>query len=152
MTAVSQIGFVLYTPAFSAISVSLRLSSNEVQLTLTSYLLAFGLAQLVYGLLSDCWGRKKLLIIGVGVFSVGCLCAFVATGYRSFSFSERLASPPFLVWVGYLFRRCCLLYRRTIEPPLCQIMRHCLCDKVGLGTHSHLRVCYVGFLYPNPPG
>ena len=88
MAAITQVGFVLYTPAFTDIALSLHLTANEVQSTLTSYLFGFGVAQLFYGPLSDCLGRKKLLLTGLAMFSLGCLWSVFANGYWSLLLSR----------------------------------------------------------------
>lgn len=51
----------------------------SVQLTFSAYVLMFGAMQLVYGPLSDRYGRKKLLLIGLGVALIGSVLAALAT-------------------------------------------------------------------------
>ncbi len=53
-------------------------SQERVQLTLAAYLAMFGLTQLVYGPLSDNFGRRRLLMIGTVVSLVGSLIAAFA--------------------------------------------------------------------------
>jgi len=52
----------LYLPALPAIRASLNASMGEIQLTLTALLLAFGISQLVWGPLSDRFGRRPILL------------------------------------------------------------------------------------------
>ena len=68
----------LYLPALPAIRESLGASMAEMQLTLTALLLAFGLSQLVWGPLSDRYGRRPILLWGMCAFvlaSLGCALA-----------------------------------------------------------------------------
>jgi multidrug resistance protein len=81
MVAITQAGLALYTPAFVQIAQSLNISATLVESTLTSYLLGFGVSQLVYGPLSDSFGRRKLLLAGMMIFSLGCLWAIFANHY-----------------------------------------------------------------------
>ncbi|NNM59744.1 MAG: multidrug effflux MFS transporter [Legionellales bacterium] len=55
-------------PSLPAISQAFGVSGNQVQLTLSAYMLGFGLSQLIYGPLSDRWGRKSVLIGGCLLF------------------------------------------------------------------------------------
>jgi len=49
-----------------------------VQLTLSVYLLLFGTAQLIYGPLSDRYGRKRLLMLGLTLAAIGSALAAMA--------------------------------------------------------------------------
>ena len=51
-----------------------------VQLTFSAYVLAYGGMQLVYGPLSDRHGRKRVLMIGLGVAGLGSLMGALSTG------------------------------------------------------------------------
>ncbi len=68
----------LYLPALPAIRESLGANMTEIQLTLTALLLAFGLSQLVWGPLSDRYGRRPILLAGMSAYvlaSVACVAA-----------------------------------------------------------------------------
>ena len=68
----------LYLPALPAITDGFGAGMGQAQLTLTALLLAFGLSQLVWGPLSDRFGRKPILLWGVGAYvlaSVACALA-----------------------------------------------------------------------------
>lgn len=58
----------LYLPALPALRASLGASMAQVQLTLTALLLAFGFSQLVWGPLSDRFGRRPILLWGTGLY------------------------------------------------------------------------------------
>ncbi|NJO22224.1 MAG: multidrug effflux MFS transporter [Sphingomonadales bacterium] len=52
--------------------------ANETQQVLTSYMLGLGFGQLVWGPLSDRFGRKLLLLLGLLVFVIGALACLLA--------------------------------------------------------------------------
>jgi len=69
-----------HLPSLPAISETLGISGNDVQHTLTFYLLGFSVSQLIYGPLSDTYGRKKILIGGLIVFLLGnTACALTSS-------------------------------------------------------------------------
>ena len=68
----------LYLPALPAIRESLDASMADIQLTLTALLLAFGLSQLVWGPLSDRYGRRPVLLWGMGAYVLASLACVAA--------------------------------------------------------------------------
>lgn len=68
----------LYLPAMPAIADGLAASAGQVQLTLTALLLAFGTSQLVWGPLSDKYGRKPILLVGMVAYTVASLASVLA--------------------------------------------------------------------------
>lgn len=66
----------IYLAAMPTIQHLFHASGTEVQLTLALFFVCFAVMQLVWGPLSDRFGRKPILIIGIGVFMIGSLgCA-----------------------------------------------------------------------------
>src|SRR6185312_6772005 len=66
-----------YLPSLPAISQAFHAPASHVQLTITLYIFGFGLSQLIYGPLSDRYGRKKILIGGLILFLIAnTFCAF----------------------------------------------------------------------------
>jgi DHA1 family bicyclomycin/chloramphenicol resistance-like MFS transporter len=68
----------LYLPALPAIKSEFGAELSHVQLTLSALLLAFGTSQLVWGPLSDRFGRRPILLWGLGAFTMaglGCVMA-----------------------------------------------------------------------------
>ncbi len=69
-------------PALPAIGDALGVSEeNRRQLVITAYLLGFGVAQLIYGPLSDRYGRKVLLVISLAFYGVFALLAGIASSF-----------------------------------------------------------------------
>lgn len=67
----------LYLPALPAIALGYGASMAQAQYTLSSLLLAFGISQLIWGPLSDLYGRKPILLAGLGMYT----CAAVGAAW-----------------------------------------------------------------------
>ncbi len=66
----------LYLPALPALTEGFGAPVSQAQLTLTTLLLAFGISQLVWGPLSDRFGRRPVLVCGLAAYTVASLgCA-----------------------------------------------------------------------------
>lgn len=78
LSAVGPFAIDMYLPAMPALAASLGVTETAAQLTLTSYFVAFGLAQLAYGPWSDQSGRKRPLYVGLVIFIIGSILAAVA--------------------------------------------------------------------------
>ncbi len=60
----------LTIPLISVFSTSLNISSNEAALTSTIFCIFFAAGCLIYGPLSDRHGRKKIIVIGMGLLAI----------------------------------------------------------------------------------
>ena len=68
----------VYLPALPSLQQDLGASMAQVQMTFAALLLSFGISQLVWGPLSDRFGRKPILLWGMGAYvlaSVACVLA-----------------------------------------------------------------------------
>ncbi|WP_042342299.1 multidrug effflux MFS transporter [Calothrix sp. PCC 7507] len=76
LAALPPLSIDMGLPAFPTISASLNASSGSVGLTLSLFMAGFAIAQLIFGPLSDRYGRKPILLIGCGLFALaGAACA-----------------------------------------------------------------------------
>jgi DHA1 family bicyclomycin/chloramphenicol resistance-like MFS transporter len=63
----------LYLPALPGLTQELGASMAQAQLTLTALLLAFGVSQLFWGPLSDRFGRRPVLLLGMAAYVVASI-------------------------------------------------------------------------------
>ena len=68
----------LYLPALPALTSSFSAPIAQAQLTLSALLLAFGVSQLVWGPLSDRFGRRPILLIGLAAYVVAAIGSTLA--------------------------------------------------------------------------
>ena len=69
-------------PALSLIGQDLHVEAdNDRQLVVSALFLGFGVAQMIYGPLSDSIGRKRTIYIGYVVFLIGCLLSILSTSF-----------------------------------------------------------------------
>ncbi len=65
----------LYLPALPAITEGFGANASQSQLTLSALLLAFGLSQLVWGPLSDRYGRRPVLLVGMVAYTAASIAS-----------------------------------------------------------------------------
>ena len=68
----------LYLPALPAMTTSLGAPTSQAQLTLSALLLAFGCSQLVWGPLSDRFGRRPILLWGLAAYTLASIGSMLA--------------------------------------------------------------------------
>ena len=72
----------MYLPAFPSIAKDFHVLPSAVQATLAAFTIGMGVGQLVYGPLSDQFGRKKNLIFGMVLYAVAsALCAAAPSAF-----------------------------------------------------------------------
>ncbi len=80
LTAVVALSIDMSLPAQPTLARTFQVDSETAQLTLSVFLIGFAAAQLVVGYLSDAWGRRRVVLGGLAVFSVaGLACAVAPT-------------------------------------------------------------------------
>src|ERR1700676_2266528 len=76
LTALGPLSMDMYLPSLPEIGRALHASTAQVQLTISSYLFGFAVGQIVYGPISDRFGRKPVLLAALALYSLGtCGCA-----------------------------------------------------------------------------
>ena len=68
----------LYLPALPALTGSFSAPMSHAQLTLSALLLAFGVSQLVWGPLSDRFGRRPILLCGLALYLIAAIGSALA--------------------------------------------------------------------------
>jgi DHA1 family bicyclomycin/chloramphenicol resistance-like MFS transporter len=79
ITALAPFSLQIYLPALPAIQASFAVTPGIVQLTLSLSILANALANLAYGPLSDHFGRRPVLLVGLAAFIAGSLACALAS-------------------------------------------------------------------------
>jgi DHA1 family bicyclomycin/chloramphenicol resistance-like MFS transporter len=68
-----------YLPAFPAIGASLSATPVQVQQTLTAFMLPFAFMMLWHGALSDALGRRRVILVGLAVYTLASAFCIFAT-------------------------------------------------------------------------
>ncbi|MFE7354509.1 multidrug effflux MFS transporter [Streptomyces sp. NPDC057543] len=80
LTALPPLSMDMYLPALPAVTESLHAPAATVQLTLTACLAGMALGQVVVGPMSDRWGRRRPLLLGMIIYVVAtAICVFAPT-------------------------------------------------------------------------
>lgn len=90
MTAMGPVSTDLYVPALPQLAAELATTPARVQWTLSSYLIGFAIGQLVYGPLSDKYGRRPLLMAGFAAYLLGTALSAFATSIEFLTLSRML--------------------------------------------------------------
>ncbi|HEX2479378.1 MAG TPA: multidrug effflux MFS transporter [Geminicoccaceae bacterium] len=78
ITALAPFSLQIFLPALPAIQASFAVTPGIVQLALSLSILANAVANLAYGPLSDHFGRRPVLLVGLAAFIVGSLACALA--------------------------------------------------------------------------
>jgi DHA1 family bicyclomycin/chloramphenicol resistance-like MFS transporter len=78
VSAVSPLGINMYLPSMPGMARALGVDFTTIQLTLSLYLAAMALGQLIIGPLSDRFGRRPVLLTGMAAFVAGSLICLLA--------------------------------------------------------------------------
>jgi DHA1 family bicyclomycin/chloramphenicol resistance-like MFS transporter len=82
----------IYLPILPELEEILKTTSQTAKLTVTIFLLGFALSQLVWGPLSDRYGRKAVLLVGIAISIAGVLLAASTTNVYLFMAARFLES------------------------------------------------------------
>ncbi len=91
LTSISPLAIDVYLPSFTQISKYFYTSIDQIEVTLSIYLIGFALGQLVGGPLSDRYGRKIFIFVGLSI-------------YILFSFMISISSSVEQLWVFRFFQ------------------------------------------------
>jgi len=78
LSMISPLSIDTFLPSFPTIARDFNLSSWQVQQIITAYLLPFACFALVHGPLSDALGRRKVVIGGLVLYTIGSIGCFLA--------------------------------------------------------------------------
>jgi MFS transporter, DHA1 family, multidrug resistance protein len=94
LIALGQISSAMYIPSMPSLVDTFSTMAERVNMTLTLFFVGFGFSQLIYGPLSDRFGRRRILFLGMSVFMIASLASALATSI------EMLIVARFMQGVG----------------------------------------------------
>jgi len=94
LTAFGPLSIDMYLPSLPALAADLDASTSRVQMTLSSYFLGGALGQLLIGPLSDRFGRRPLILAGMGLYVLTSAFCALSSGV------EMLIAQRFLQAIG----------------------------------------------------
>ena len=77
-----QISESIFTPVLPQLSRALRVRAQTVQLTMSTYFIAFAVGVLFWGWLSDRIGRRQAMLLGIVVYLIGNCGLLVAPHFN----------------------------------------------------------------------
>lgn len=78
LAALGPLSNDLYVPSLSLVAAGLGVDGGAVQLTMSALLIGFSLGALIYGPVSDCFGRKPVLLFGLAVYIIAAASSTLA--------------------------------------------------------------------------
>ncbi len=79
LSAFTPLSIDMYLPALPTIVSALDSTAGDIQLTLSSFMLAFGFGQIFYGPAGDRFGRRWVILSGIAIYIATTIgCAFAA--------------------------------------------------------------------------
>jgi DHA1 family bicyclomycin/chloramphenicol resistance-like MFS transporter len=95
LAACGPISIDMYLPSLPSITQAFLVSASAAQTTLTSFMFGFSIGMLLYGPLSDSFGRRPVLLGGIVMFalaSVACALSFSIGSLVVFRFVQALGA------------------------------------------------------------
>lgn len=109
LSAFGPMSLDLYLPAFPQVAASFGVETGAIQFTFSASLLGLSLGQLLYGPMSDRYGRKRPLLFGLTLFIVASLACAVAPSLPllvAFRFIQALGGCAGIVIARAIVRDC----------------------------------------------
>jgi len=78
LTASGTLGMHMIIPALPSVATALGVGAGTIQLAITLYLVGLAIGQLVYGPISDRFGRRPVLLAGLSLYTVAGVVAAAA--------------------------------------------------------------------------
>lgn len=79
-----QLAIDIYVPALPAMAQFFSTSPQAIQSSVSGYMAAYALGQLVFGPVADAYGRRRVLAFGLVVYTIGCLLSLGAPNLETF--------------------------------------------------------------------
>jgi DHA1 family bicyclomycin/chloramphenicol resistance-like MFS transporter len=81
MDLLAGMEFDIFVPSFPELQSQFHLSAFLVEALLSINFIGYCISLFVVGGLSDHYGRKPMILIGLILFIIGCLCCLLETNY-----------------------------------------------------------------------
>ena len=123
LAAVPYSGIDINLPALAATGATLGVSPSEVGLTMSAFMLSLAVAPLIYGPVSDRFGRKPVIAFGVTLFvaaSLACAAAQALPALLISRFVQGISRRPPAHCIDLLspsFATCSMRRRRAPRSP-----------------------------------
>ncbi|WP_203640301.1 multidrug effflux MFS transporter [Levilactobacillus andaensis] len=79
-----QISESIFTPVLPQLQRAFAVSANRVQLTMSTYFVAFAIGVLIWGQLADKWGRRPAMLAGIAVYLLGNCGLYLSGSFLPF--------------------------------------------------------------------
>ncbi|MBU9167189.1 multidrug effflux MFS transporter [Burkholderia gladioli] len=79
-----QLAIDIYVPALPAMAHFFSTSPQAIQSSVSGYMAAYALGQLIFGPVADAYGRKRVLAFGLVIYTIGCLLSLGAPNLETF--------------------------------------------------------------------
>jgi DHA1 family bicyclomycin/chloramphenicol resistance-like MFS transporter len=96
-------------PAFPQMAAELQASPVAMQQTISVYMIAYALMSLLHGPLSDSFGRRRVILVGVAIFvlaSIGCAASGSLGGLLAFRALQGMSAGAGLIVGRAIIRDC----------------------------------------------
>lgn len=78
LMAFGPLSIDMYLPAFASIAADFNVSTARVELSLASFFIGLAAGQLLHGSLSDRFGRRPVVLFGLGTYVLACVACALA--------------------------------------------------------------------------
>jgi DHA1 family 2-module integral membrane pump EmrD-like MFS transporter len=84
LASAGQFAIDIYVPALPAMARFFATSPQAIQSSVSGYMAAYALGQLIFGPVADAHGRKRVLAFGLVLYTIGCLLSLAAPNLETF--------------------------------------------------------------------
>ncbi len=79
-----QLAIDIYVPALPDMARYFGTSPQAIQSSVSGYMAAYALGQLIFGPIADAYGRKRVLAFGLIVYTIGCALSLTTSNLETF--------------------------------------------------------------------
>ena len=90
LSVTNPFAFHIFLPSLPGLAETFDVSPAMAQLTVSLYVATFAIAQLAYGPLSDRFGRRRVILAGLGIYTVAPLLCAGATSIEALAAGRAL--------------------------------------------------------------